>query len=586
MGAAVGTHNKKTKEVIHIAIYHLSVQIISRSEGRSSIAAAAYRSGTKIDSSWDGLTYDFTRKNWIEHTEVLLPAHAPKSFKDRSVLWNAVEQAEKSGNAQLAREVEIALPAELSLPKQIELIRSYVDHEFVSRGMCADISIHNPPRTNEHGVPVDCEGNKTKDRSRMIFQNPHAHIMLTMRALDKNGKWQPKSERAYICKKDQETLTIPASKMKEAEVQGWEKLYNFQVGRQKIKLTEAEGAERGLKKVSRYAASVKIESQLSKDWNSPETLKQWRESWAYHCNQALEAEGLSVRIDHRSFEEQGILQLPTTHMGVHAYHMEKKGIKTDRGDMNRKIKEDNRFLQQIEKRIKQLEEKERRYLMKVVAKLEGSRARFIVAAYQQISLALQVATEEERIQKQMMKASAMARASEQMIKGIEALTETLTHLQEELKHTNPVQMKRKQELEKKILETEHEIAKLKSQMKEVKMAYEQKKKGPGMNLDAVEQTKTQIQSLKRKQSQIYNEFQDLVQENRMNLVRLQEMMGLKRTYYDDYIEKKLREHYKEKFDADALAKARQKAPDLQAGKEEHLTKNKSKKILTSCARFF
>ena len=476
MGAAVGTHNNNTnKEVIHIAIYHLSVQIISRSDGRSSIAAAAYRSGTKIESSWDGLTYDFTKKHWIEHTEVLLPAHAPREYSDRSVLWNAVETAERSGTAQLAREVEIALPAELSLPKQIELIRSYIDANFVSKGMCADISIHNPPITNSHGAPIDINGNKTKNKEEMIFQNPHAHIMLTMRALDEYGKWQPKSERAYICKRGTETLTIPASMMKEAEQQGWEKLYNFQVGKQKVKLTEAEGTERGLKKVSRYAASVKIESQLSKDWNSSDTLKQWRESWADHCNRALEAEGLSIRIDHRSFENQGILQLPTVHMGVHAYHLEKKGIKTDRGDINRKIKEDNRFLQQIEKRIKQLEEKERRYLMKVAAKLEGSRARFIVAAYQQISLAMQVASEEERIQKQMMKASAMARASEQMMAGIESLTETLAHFQEELKHMNPLHTKKKQDLEEKILETEREIMKLKSQMRKVKLAYEPKK---------------------------------------------------------------------------------------------------------------
>lgn len=569
------SQQQKQRRLIHIAIYHLSVQIISRSDGRSSIAAAAYRSGTKIESSWDGLTYDFTKKHWIEHTEVLLPAHAPKSFKDRSVLWNAVEQAEKSGTAQLAREVEIALPAELSLPKQCELIRSYVDANFVSKGMCADISIHNPPKTNEHGAPIDSNGNKTKNRSEMIFQNPHAHIMLTMRALDEHGKWQPKSERAYICRKGTETLTIPASMMAEAEKSGWEKLYNFQVGKQKIKLTEAEGAERGLKKSSRYAASVKIESQLSKDWNSPETLKQWRESWADHCNRSLEAEGLSVRIDHRSFEEQGVLQLPTVHMGVHAYHLEKKGIKTDRGDMNRKIKEDNHFLKQIEKKIKQLEDKERRYLMKVAAKLEGSRARFIVAAYQQICLALQVASEEERIQKQMMKATAMARASEQMLAGIEALTETLAHLQEELKHTNPLHTKKKHDLEEKILETEEEIMKLKAQLKEVKMAYEPRKKISGMSTDAVEQTKVQMQTLKRKQNQIYNEFQFLVQENRHNLLRLQEMIGMKQPYYDDYIEKKLREHYKERFDADALAKARQKAPDLQAGKEEILKKRRS-----------
>ena len=82
-----------------MAIYHLSVQIIKRSEGRSAVAAAAYRSGTSLTSEWDGITYDYTRKGWVEHTEILLPEYAPESFKKRQHLWNQVEMAEKSANA-------------------------------------------------------------------------------------------------------------------------------------------------------------------------------------------------------------------------------------------------------------------------------------------------------------------------------------------------------------------------------------------------------------------------------------------------------------------------------------------------------
>lgn len=131
-----------------MAIYHLSVKIIGRSAGRSSVAAACYRSGDTITNQYDGITHDYSRKHWIEHTEILLPTNAPESYKDRSTLWNAVELAEKSSNAQLAREVEIALPRELTLQQQIALIRAYIEQNFTSKGMCADFAIHVPPLTD------------------------------------------------------------------------------------------------------------------------------------------------------------------------------------------------------------------------------------------------------------------------------------------------------------------------------------------------------------------------------------------------------------------------------------------------------
>ena len=150
--------------MIPIAIYHCNISIVSRGKGKSAVAAAAYRSGEKITNEWDGMTHDYTRKRGVVHTEILLPPHAPPSFSDRATLWNSVELYEKAGNAQLAREIDAALPIELSREEQIRLVREYCSSQFVSRGMCVDFAIHD----TDSG-------------------NPHCHIMLTMRPLDERG---------------------------------------------------------------------------------------------------------------------------------------------------------------------------------------------------------------------------------------------------------------------------------------------------------------------------------------------------------------------------------------------------------------
>ena len=110
------------REVIPIAIYHCNISIVSRGKGKSAVAAAAYRSGEKLTNEWDGMTHDYTRKGGVVHTEILLPPNAPPSFSDRSTLWNSVELYEKAGNAQLAREIDAALPIELSREEQIRLL--------------------------------------------------------------------------------------------------------------------------------------------------------------------------------------------------------------------------------------------------------------------------------------------------------------------------------------------------------------------------------------------------------------------------------------------------------------------------------
>ena len=166
-----------------MAIYHLSAKICaSRSKGKSSVAAAAYRACDKIEDDRTGLIHDFTRKGGHVYGEVMLCENAPAEYADRAVLWNAVEKEEKAKDAQLAREIEVALPAEydLSDPMDLEsmkdMLRNFIQHTFVDKGMCADWNIHNP-------------GND--------MHNPHCHIMLTMRPFKENGEWGAKERKAY-----------------------------------------------------------------------------------------------------------------------------------------------------------------------------------------------------------------------------------------------------------------------------------------------------------------------------------------------------------------------------------------------------
>ena len=147
-----------------MALYHLSVKYISRKQGRSSVSAAAYRSAENLYCTYDGQQHDFTRKTGVLYTEVLIPDYAPLEFHKRESLWNAVEQAEKRKDSRTAREIEVALPIELTLDEQIALVREYITTNFISLGICADIAIHQ------------------KD-----IRNPHAHILLTTRPVGRKG---------------------------------------------------------------------------------------------------------------------------------------------------------------------------------------------------------------------------------------------------------------------------------------------------------------------------------------------------------------------------------------------------------------
>ena len=178
-----------------IAIYHLGIKIISRGKGKSAVAAAAYRAGEKILNEYDGLVHDYTRKGGVVYTEILLPSHARSEYLDRTVLWNAVEKIEKAKNSQLAREIELALPVELSQVQNISCVREYVKRHFVEKGMCADVCIHD------------------KDDG-----NPHAHILLTMRPIDLSGEWSAKSKKEYILDNNGERIRLKSGEYKTRKI--------------------------------------------------------------------------------------------------------------------------------------------------------------------------------------------------------------------------------------------------------------------------------------------------------------------------------------------------------------------------------
>ena len=151
-----------------MAIYHLHVKVIGRKSGSSAVASAAYRSASRLRDERLDRAQDFSAKRGVVHSEVMLPANAPEAWSDRERLWNDVEAFEVRKDVQLAREVEFALPREMTQAQGIESARDFVRGEFVDRGMIADLNVHWDMA--ENGMP-----------------KPHAHVMLTMRQVGQNG---------------------------------------------------------------------------------------------------------------------------------------------------------------------------------------------------------------------------------------------------------------------------------------------------------------------------------------------------------------------------------------------------------------
>ena len=344
-----------------MAIYHLEAKVVSRGAGRSAVAASAYLSCSRLYNDYDGIQHDYTKKQGLVWQQVFLPEYAPQEWKDREKLWNAVEEVETAKDSRLAREFVVALPIELSRTEQIELLQEFIQGQFVADGMCADAAIH------------DTDGH-----------NPHAHILLTVRPLDEQGKWQYKTEKEYLCMKNGEERGFTAAEFRTAQNEGWEKQYPYKVGKKKVYMTPSAAEAQGFVRADKHPKSTRYGRQnpISERWNSEEQLAVWRAAWADATNRHLERYGHDERIDHRSNAARGLDEIPTIHEGVAAQALERKGIISDRCELNRQIKADNAMLRELKAEIKKLAALVSRTVPAIAEGLEKLRSRVLIFCYQ------------------------------------------------------------------------------------------------------------------------------------------------------------------------------------------------------------
>lgn len=276
--------------------------IVKRSKGQSSVEKASYISRSILVSEFDGQTYRPKYHEDLVHSEITLPPNAPKKYADRATLWNAVELSEKGQKSQLARMLKASLPNEWSYELAEEVVRDYVKRNFVDKGMCADWAIH------------DSENDKGQ-------RNLHIHVLLTMRPIAENGEWGAKTKKVYVL--DENGERVP--------------LIDKKTGRQKVD--------------KRNRKQWKCQTVESTDWNSQENAKKWRKDLADTINATNEQLGIAVHWEHRSFKEQGIDREPTIHIGAVANALERKGIQTERGNINREIIRHNRLLEQAKEML-------------------------------------------------------------------------------------------------------------------------------------------------------------------------------------------------------------------------------------------
>ena len=347
-----------------MAIYHNEVKVITRGEGRSACAAAAYIGCAAIYNDYDGIQHDYTKKQGLIWGQVFIPPMAPPEWQDKEKLWNAVEAAEKSKDSRLAREMILALPIELGRDAWIAIMTEYIQEQFISDGMCAQAAIHDTDGTN-----------------------PHAHVLLTVRPLNPDGTWQNKTEKEYLCVRDDEEKGFTAAEYKGAQADGWEKQYPYLVGRKKIYMAPSAAESNGYERASKNPKSTKFGRQnpITERWNSEEQLEKWRAAWAEVVNRHLEEANHEERIDHRSNAARGIDEQPTIHEGTAARILEKEGGISERCELNRQIRKDNAFLRKLKEWIGKLKNAAKPTLESIAREMETIRKNVITFIYAKLN---------------------------------------------------------------------------------------------------------------------------------------------------------------------------------------------------------
>ena len=267
-----------------MALYHFSVRHVSRGKGQMVVTSAAYISGQRIYDGYYNRIHDYTSKSGVVFTEILTPEYVPERLTDRETLWNEVEHVERNNRAQLAYSFDIALQNELTLEENIRLAKEFCQEQFVVRGMIVDLAVHEGKSDNEEEP-----------------DNSHFHVLAPIRPFTEEGIWGNKQRREYILDED-------GNRVKDAK------------GKDMFNAISTTG------------------------WNDPELLKEWRRAWTEKVNGKFRECHMAARIDHHSYKEQGIDLIPTIHEGYEVRAMEKKGIKTVIGELNRAIRQFNQMI--------------------------------------------------------------------------------------------------------------------------------------------------------------------------------------------------------------------------------------------------
>lgn len=309
-----------------MTIAFMRYNMISRSSGKNAVASAAYRSGSRLRDRQSGKIKNYTRKEEVKYSEIDLPKGCTEKYRDRETLWNAVEQQSKRKDARLARELIIALPRELSLEDDIKVLQKYIKNEFTTDGMIADWSVH------------------------MKEDNPHCHVMLTVKPLGQDGETFV-GQKTSTFKLDQNGDRIP------------------RVDENGNQLTDKKGRKKWVRT-----------NTVTKNWDSPENGEKWKRAWA----DLLEEEtGIQIKFGvEEGYESE-------RHEGRAARQIEEQGGRSDVCEYNRQVRRHNRAVRrkrELEKKEKKLEEelnREPRNMKDVVADMmkntEGTLKKYVFA---------------------------------------------------------------------------------------------------------------------------------------------------------------------------------------------------------------
>ena len=513
-----------------MAIYHLEAKVISRGAGRSAVAAAAYMSCSQILNDYDGVQHDYTRKQGLVWQQIFLPEYAPAEWSDRGTLWNAVEENEKTKDSRLAREFVVALPIEMGKAEWERLLTEFIKDNFVSDGMCADVCIH------------DTDGH-----------NPHAHIMVTVRPLAENGQWQYKTEKEYLCVRDGEEMGFTGAEFKEAQKEGWEKQYQYKVGRKKEYMAPSAAEAAGYERVSKTPKSTRFGRQnpVAARWNSDEQLVLWRSAWADVTNRYLERAGAEARIDHRSHADRGIPEQPTIHEGVTARAMEQQGFIADRCELNRQIKADNKLLRELRSAFEKIAKAVKNTVPALAEAMETLRRNMLIFRYQ----ILHTKAIRRSIKNTLADVMPVLRQYSDLVGQIKTLSRERKGLLDEKKATSVLNILKQRELAKRIAQLSEDIEELRSEKAMILSRFD-KTDDDGMkevkkwvasmesSLQRLEQTEAKYQA---ELDAALAQFRELVgEEESMDKAELHtRRQGLRKTYTQDARDKLQQAHGKQ-----------------------------------------